>query len=278
MPGDGQVSSKPPSDWKSTSVPPLEITDSTVIHGKLLERNAKHLQQAQNTPFAKGDLWEAIGWSAEGSVIEEILHTGRIEEAELEEVSEIYVRGLQVKDMSILESVKKEISIEEYKSFWKKKRESTVTSPFGLHIGHYKAACDNEDILEVHRLLLCLPFIYGFVPDRWNATVQLMLEKDPGRPWIHRLRIIELFDAQVNAGFQIFVGRRMIHKAMDKDLLHESSYGSTPGCTCQEASVHKVIMTDLVRLQRKVGVFLTVMQQDVLTGSCPPSRRHTHVG
>ena len=172
---------------------------------------------------------------------------------ELEEVSGQYIKGLHVKDMTILDSVKKEISPEEYKAFWKKKRENTVTSPFGLHVGHYKAICEDENLLEVHRLLLCHSFLYSFVPERWSSTVQVMLEKDPGSPWIHRLRIIELFDAQVNAGFQVFVGRRMIHKAMDRDLLHESSYGSTPGCTCQEASTHKVLMTDLLRLQRKVG-------------------------
>jgi len=134
-----------------------------------------------------------------------------------------------------------------------KKRESTATSPFGLHIGHYKIACDDDEILEIHRKLLLLPFIHCFVPDRWTSTVQCMLEKDPGRPWIHRLRIIELFDAQVNAGFQIFIGRRMMYRALDSNLLHPSSYSSTPGKTCQEASLHKVLMMDMMRLCKMVG-------------------------
>ena len=66
-------------------------------------------------------------------------------------------------------------------------------------MGHYKAALKNMAILEVHRALLLIPFQTGMVPSRWRKTVQTMLEKEPGAPWIHRLRIIELFDAQANA-------------------------------------------------------------------------------
>ena len=105
----------------------------------------------------------------------------------------------------------------------------------------------------MHRILLELPFMFSFVPDRWSATVQVMLEKDPGRPWVHRFRIIELFDAQVNAGFQIFIGRRMIYNAVDRSLLHDASYGSTPGRTCQEACIQRTLMMDMMRLMRKVG-------------------------
>ena len=80
-----------------------------------------------------------------------------------------------------------------------------------------------------------------------------MLEKDPGRPWIRRFRIIELFDAQVNMGFQVFIGRRMVYNAVDRDLLHDSSYGSTPGRTCQEACIQKVLTMDMMRMTRTVG-------------------------
>ncbi len=41
------------------------------------------------------------------------------------------------------------LGLEEYKKFWKRKREETVTSTFGLHVGHYKALVQNEKILNV---------------------------------------------------------------------------------------------------------------------------------
>ena len=85
-----------------------------------------------------------------------------------------------------------------------------VTSPFGLHIGHYKSVLENEDILEIHRNMLVLPFRHAMIPERWARTVHILLEKYQGSPWSNRLRIIELFDSQVNAGLQIIFGKSMI--------------------------------------------------------------------
>ena len=50
--------------------------------------------------------------------------------------------------------------------------------------------------------------------------MQTMLEKEPGTPWIHRLRIIELFDTQANVGFQIFVGCHMMKHAVEEVTNH----------------------------------------------------------
>ena len=120
-------------------------------------------------------------------------------------------------------------------------------------MGHYKAALHKSSILEVHRALLLIPFQTGMVPSRWRKTVQTMIEKEPGAPWIHRLRIIELFDAQTNAGFQIFVGRHMIHHAVEQGMLSAESYGSTPGKIATSALVQKVLCIDQLRIERRAG-------------------------
>ena len=79
---------------------------------------------------------------------------------------------------------------------------------------------------------------------------------DPGSTWIHRLRIIELFDTQVNAGFQIYVGQKMMFKAVDINLLHNYFFGYIPRRICQEASVQKILMMDLMRLNKYIdGIF-----------------------
>ena len=80
-----------------------------------------------------------------------------------------------------------------------------------------------------------------------------MLEKEPGAPWIHRLRIIELFDAQANAGFQIFVGRRMMRHAVNNNLLCAESFGSTPGKMAVSAVIQKTLATDQLRIERRAG-------------------------
>ena len=101
--------------------------------------------------------------------------------------------------------------------------------------------------------MLLIPFQTALVPHRWKKTVQTMLQKDPGQPWIHRLRIIELFDSQVNAGFPIFIGRRMIWEAVNKRSLHPASFGSTPGKMAASVVLQKVLSVDQLRVERRAG-------------------------
>ena len=53
---------------------------------------------------------------------------------------------MTVKDKSILYSVEVNVTIEQYGRFWKKKQETTATSPFGLHIGHYRSITKESEI------------------------------------------------------------------------------------------------------------------------------------
>ena len=228
-------------------------TDRDAIHNEILKRNAKHLQQASSTPFAKGRLRRELKWDGTGPLAEKILTGDILNEHRFSSAMQLYLESLKVNDLSRLNTIRPNLLLEDYQNFWKKKRESTVTSPFGLHIGHYKAATQNLKILEVHRRLLVIPFQIGLVPRRWRRTVQTMLEKEPGAPWIHRLRIIELFDAQANAGFQIFVGRRMMRQAVDKNLLSAESFGSTPGKMAVSAILQKTVSMDQLRIERRAG-------------------------
>ena len=59
---------------------------------------------------------------------------------------------------------------------------------------------------------MVIPFKYEFVQDRWAQKVQLMLQKDEGDPRANRIRIIDLFDSQVNAGMHIFFGKEWFKK------------------------------------------------------------------
>ena len=228
-------------------------SDKESIHQALLNRNADHLQQASTTPFARGELQKRIKWDSTGSLTDDILSGEVLNEIKFSASMQLYMECLKVNDLTKLNLVTPTLLLEDYKMFWKKKRETTVTSPFGLHVGHYKAALSHLGILNVHRCLLLIPFKTGFVPTRWRRTVQTMLEKEQDAPWIHRLRIIELFDAQANAGFQIFVGRNMMRHAVTNKLLQAESFGSTPGKMATSALVQKLITIDQLRIERRAG-------------------------
>ncbi len=80
-----------------------------------------------------------------------------------------------------------------------------------------------------------------------------MLEEEPGAPWIHRLRIIELFNAQAYAGFQLFIGRKMMQNAVNKGLLSEASYGSTPGKMAVSALLQKTLAVNKIQVEQRAG-------------------------
>ena len=221
---------------------------------RLLGRNEKHLGQAKNTPFAHGRYRKKLKKDGSGKFVDAIL-AGEADTKKMDKWIAEYVKGLASGDMRAVEKVTVEVELAEYQQFWRKKRETTATSPFGLHIGHYKAVLGEEDLLEIQRWLMVTPYTHGFVPKRWRSTVQLMLEKDTGTPWITRLRIIELFDAQVNAGLQIYIGRRMVKAAMKMNMLHPAAYGSIPGRTAQDAAIVKLLAMDNMRLKRSAGAF-----------------------
>ena len=107
--------------------------------------------------------------------------------------------------------------------------------------------------MEVHQRLLVIPFRFAIVPARWAQTVQILLEKDKGRPWTNRLRIIELFDAQLNCGLQTIFGKRMVYNALKRNQIHTSAYGSVPKRTAQDAIMEKVISYDMMRTTKTSG-------------------------
>jgi hypothetical protein len=80
-------------------------------------------------------------------------------------------------------------------SKWK---ESTSTSPSGRHLGHYKAIIQDATLLSCLTKFMAIITKRGLVLSRWCNTVNIMIEKEAGNPLISRLRIIHLFEADLN--------------------------------------------------------------------------------
>jgi len=237
----------------------LIIEKSHEVEDHLLERNCTQLRQAANTPFADGEFSGNIGWDGTGDMANRMVEGLPIPEMQHKhEVIQKYIEGMAMSDPSIKDTVDCDITIEEYKKFWISKRESTATSPYGLHIGHYKSVVGetHQDILEVQYRLMMIPFKYAMIPTRWSKTVQILLEKDTGRPWTNRLRIIELFDSQVNAGLQMIFGKKMVANAIKHGAIHPSAYGSVPKRTAQDAAMEKTMSLDMIRVtKRNAAIF-----------------------
>jgi hypothetical protein len=77
-----------------------------------------------------------------------------------------------------------------------------------------------------------------------------MIEKDPGRPKINRLRIIHLFEADLNFNLKLMWGHRLVRRAVELDLLQNGQHGSIPGRTTLDPIMLTQLSTDISRVQK----------------------------
>ena len=90
------------------------------------------------------------------------------------------------------------ISREELVTGWKKVKERTSSSPSGLHVGHWKAGCEDPGILWANTILTNIPYMSGYSPIRWRNGLNIMLEKIPDNCRVDKLRTILLYEADFN--------------------------------------------------------------------------------
>ena len=93
------------------------------------------------------------------------------------------------------------ISVKAFTKTIKEWKETTSTSPSGRHLGHYHTAILDTRVAQLHTDLLNIPVTYGFAPERWLLSVTPLIEKDEGLPYLTRLRVIHLFEADYNLFF-----------------------------------------------------------------------------
>jgi hypothetical protein len=94
------------------------------------------------------------------------------------------------------------------------------TSPSGRHLGHYKAIIQHVTLLGCLTQFMSVSLARGISITRWQKAINIMLEKDPGRPTINRLRIIHLFEADFNFFLKLMWGSRLVQRANDSDMIN----------------------------------------------------------
>ena len=83
---------------------------------------------------------------------------------------------------------------------------------------------------------------------RWCNAVNIMIEKDVGKPKITRLRIIHLFEADFNYFLKLIWGSRLVKRATKLKLLNDGQHGSTPKRATIDVIMLNQLTTDLCRV------------------------------
>lgn len=211
------------------------ITNSDEITARLIERNTKHFQGAQNTPFTIPPLSDQFDWQATSA-----FHQQTLEGFPPTHPDSLVQRLLNLSKQRI-PSFDSTITMEELIRRIRKWKEMKSTSPSGKHLGHYRSLLQHPEekdddydtskkksILRVILRILNYCARTGYTLERWTHIVTTMIPKEEGNLKIHRLRVIHLYEADLTMLFGIWA-KKLVRGCEKNKTLNPGSFGARPG-------------------------------------------------
>jgi hypothetical protein len=106
------------------------------------------------------------------------------------------------------------------------------------------------NLLSLHVRLLQLAVKHKHSYSRWQQVANLMLEKDFGIPKIHLLRIIHLYEADLNLLLGIYFARTLVYHIEDHNGFNIGCYGNRPGLSAHEPVLVEELQNSICYLNR----------------------------
>jgi hypothetical protein len=259
---DGPIENpKSCSDWKSVDTPKEMLY-------YLSKRNQLHFGQAQGTPFTVEPLSVMFNWSANTATAEQVLQ-GEFSSDELTELQDLLLQHCQrefTPDPTATDSIPT-ITTAEWKRRISRWKESTTTSPSGMHLGHARALISRHSLdpespggkrlgdiqnslIQAHVSLLNYSIQHSHSFSRWKNVVNVMIEKDPGDVRIHRLRVIHLYEHDFGL-FLALYWKQMLRASEARGTINNGQYGGRAGLEAQSLVFLEEVKTEICTLSRK---------------------------
>ena len=253
---------KVPMCWPSTNQPDnlsvalqdpksIDISDSTLwqtvsnpkeIEKYLLMRNQRHFGQAHGTPFTTQQFTTRFNWTGDSSSVEAVLR-GQFLEEELDDIATMFLKHCQ--QPPDLEDQPYPVTMKQFEGKISSWRENTSTSPSGRHLGHYKSLFARLDpgfdektkeyyekkqgeLAEMYLNMINYALKHKYSFERWKDVTNVMIYKVPGNTFIHRLRVIHIFEADLNLMYCV-KWREALHAADKHNRLNPCQFGGRPG-------------------------------------------------
>ena len=232
---------------EKNSVTYATILDCDAIEEELARYNREWFRQAKDTPFGNGELFDLVGFDGLTEPATNIVEGECMDHMGIPMSRELQVFLEECRRPDSVKMISTTITNEQFISSVKDWKESTSTSPSGRHLGHYRTAILDSDVADLHTQLLNLPIANGFAPERWTHSVTPLIEKDSGRPYLTRLRVIHLFEADYNLFLKIIFGRRMVKNAEQAQALNDQQHGSRPRRMTTDALFFARLEKDIIR-------------------------------
>ena len=225
------------------------ILDKTSINRNLLRFNREHFRAAATSPCGHGLIQDTLSFTSLTPEADALLK-GTLPQSWhgndnlLREFLTSFIIPDDIKHLPQIPSNVTNLDVHKGFSGWK---EATSTSPSGRHLGHYKAIIQDETLLTCLTNFLQLTLKHGLVLTRWCNAVNIMIEKDTGVPKLTRLRIIHLFEADLNLFLKLQWGSRLVRHADKHSLLNDGQHGSVPRRMAMDPIMLTELTTDICR-------------------------------
>jgi hypothetical protein len=153
------------------------------------------------------------------------------------------------------------ISPEQHSRGIRKWRKSTSTSPSGYHLGlrriitypieDYDLDEARKQILTLQTDIINIPIQAGFSPKRWQTVVNAMLEKIPGKPYLHKLRVIHILGADYNLALKDIFGRCLMWNCENYGKLGDIQDGFRKGRSTIKTLLHNELINNYNKRTRQ---------------------------
>ena len=179
-----------------------------------------------------------------------------------------------------------EIDTEEWKHKFKFWRESTCTSPSGVHLGHFKALTETIyviddtqlepdlqitnmqlEIFDLHLRLINVILKSGHSISRWQKCNNISIPKRSDCILVDKFRNIHIYECDLNAVLAI-KWKAAIYRAEESNQISESQFGSRRGKTTQTPILMEILQQDISRLTRRSYGQINYDAKHVMTESC----------
>jgi hypothetical protein len=217
------------------------VTDPKEMEALLLWKFTGHFSQAKDTPWANRPLTRIFGPFGTNASSRAQLE-GRLEDIQEELTAATRAALAKIVYELPKNSVSAVFTTSNFRSGIRKWKESTSTSPSGLHLGHDKAIMrmevapapgETDTRLSERVFAIKVKFInaaikHTHVFPRWMTIVNATIEKIPGKPLLNKLRVIHLIESDLN----LIVGelhRRLMKQALEAGKLCVEQFGSIAG-------------------------------------------------
>jgi hypothetical protein len=252
---------------KNTELPDRPIFEEAAMERNIQEWNRIHFGQAYRSPFASPFLKNLLGPYGTNANSQLILDgCSPLSRTDVSSATFSIIKKLR--RVACPNSIDDTITATDLQSAYKTWRESTSTSPSGLHLGHEKAILAHttqvshtntaetylaDRIFGIKADFINLAVQNRIVYPRWKVVHNTMIEKIPGRPHLNKLRVIHIIESDSNMTMGIYWGRRLMLQAEQLSQFGVEQSGARKNMKCDDVLLFKHLTYSILRLSKTNG-------------------------